>query len=135
MGRRYLTSEEVEVALRRGKSVECFIGPFLANGRKGVRHLSLSATRTGIEMRVFETADIGSADYLDLYRFGPVSPDVEFGDADLEVTFANLAECLSYLEKGWPGCTHTLVNQGMVQEEYADYLAGDRQVGPLAPPA
>ena len=125
MGRRYLTSNEVEAALGRGKAIECFIGPFSTNGRRGVRHLTMRTTGTKIEIKVFETADLGSSDHLDLGEFGPVNPDVEFGDADLEMNFGDLAACFSYLEQSWPGCTQALVNEGMVQDEYADYLARD----------
>ncbi|WP_342077127.1 hypothetical protein [Yoonia sp. SS1-5] len=125
MGRRYLTSNEVEAALGRGKTIECFIGPFSSSGRTGVRHLALKATGKRIELKVFETADLGSPDFLDLGEFGSVNPDVEFGDADVVMKFDDLAACFSYLEERWHGCTQALVNEGIVQDEYADYLARD----------
>ena len=125
MSRRYLTNNEVEAALCRGKTIECFIGAFSNDGQRGVRHLTLRTIQKRIEVKVFETADLGSPDFLDLGEFGPVNPDVEFGDADLTIAFDDLAACYSYLEHSWPGCTQAFVIEGMVQDEYADYLARD----------
>ena len=95
------------------------------DGQRGVRHLTLRTIQKRIEVKVFETADLGSPDFLDLGEFGPVNPDVEFGDADLTIAFDDLAACYSYLEHSWPGCTQAFVIEGMVQDEYADYLARD----------
>jgi len=123
MGRRYLLREEAEASLRRHRSVECFLGDCAREGRPGIRHLSLILENGAIVMRLYETADLGRPDFLDISEFGPLDPDLADGDADEVEKFVTFDDCLQTMRQRWPGSDRRLVNEGIVQDEYADYIA------------
>lgn len=127
MGRRYLTQREVESALQRGRTVECFLGSCTREGIAGVRHVSIGMAGETIEMRLFETVDRGSTEFLDLYEFGPLNVSLAQGEADEVHAFASLKKCLATMEIRWPGSVTRLVNQGVLQDEYRDHIAGRAQ--------
>lgn len=123
MTRRYLLRHEVDAALRRGKSVECFLGSCESVGKLGVRHLSIDVADGAVIARLFETQDLGSPDFLDLYEFGPINGALEQGDADKVVSFPSLDDCLAFMEQRWHGSSGRLVNEGVLESEYADFVA------------
>lgn len=124
MARRYLLRNEVEGALRRGKTVECFLGGFEDAGRPGMRHISLDMDGAAVIARLYESADLGDPALLDIYEFGPLSPSLDLGEADQKLVFLSLDSCLDYMEQSWPGSSSRLVNEGVLQDEYADFVAG-----------
>jgi hypothetical protein len=56
---------EVDAALRRGKTVEAFLGSRNRAGERGIRWLALSSSGAGIEVPMHETADVGGPESLD----------------------------------------------------------------------
>lgn len=124
MTRRYLLKGEVASALHRGKVIECFLGRCERQGKLGVRHLAIGATGPMIIVRLYETQDIGSPAILDLYEFGPLNRALEHGDPDQCFSFSSLDECLTFINQRWPGSGDHLVNEGVLQDEYADFIAG-----------
>jgi len=124
MARRYLLRNEVEGALRRGKTVESFLGGFKDAGGPGIRHISINMNGTAITARFYETADIGDPAFLDIYEFGPLNSSLDHGEADEILDFSSLGDCLDYMEKSWPGSSGRLVSEGVLQDEYADFVAG-----------
>jgi hypothetical protein len=126
MSRRYLLTDEVDAALRRGKTVEAFLGSCNRAGERGIRRLAIASRGASIETRIYETADYGGPDSLDLYAFGPLDPDLELGEADETLSFPDLGSCLSALSERFPGVQARLVNEGMIQDEYADFISRGR---------
>jgi hypothetical protein len=126
MSRRYLSQSEVQNALNRGKSVECFLGYCSRGGRDGVRWLSLSSNKNTIKICLFETADLGSEDYLDLYEFGPLNEELELEDPDMEIEFSDLSKTYDWLNSNYSSATFRLVNQFVIQEEYHEYIINGR---------
>lgn len=126
MSRRYLSQQEVESALNRGKSVECFIGYCSRDNRDGIRWFSLSSEGSTIKLSLFESADLGSEDYLDLYEFGPLNEELELEDPDMEIEFGSLSKVYKWLTSNYPSATSKLVNQFVVQDEYHDYIINGR---------
>jgi len=123
MTRRYLLRDEVAAALRRGKVVECFLGRCEREGKIGVRHLAISSTDEVVVARLFETEDLGGPAFLDLYEFGPINRALEHGEPDQSVSFSSLDECLAFIDERWPASGDRLVNEGVLQDEYADFVA------------
>lgn len=123
MSRRYLQRPEVSAALSKGKVVECFLGHCERDGRYGIRRFEITSDGISISLCVYETEDYRNPEFLDLYEFGPLNPSLEFGDADENFQFVSLDECLAYLDVRWRGSGMRLVNGGVAQDEYADYLA------------
>ncbi|MEQ1812462.1 MAG: hypothetical protein ABL889_21210 [Terricaulis sp.] len=127
MGRRYLTIDEALFALKRGKAIECFLGPCARGGAHGIRHASITLVGDKIQLRVFETADKGNATFLDLYEFGPLDPSLAPGDADEISAFPTWEACVAAMRARWPERASRLVNEGVLQDEYCDYVAGGRR--------
>ncbi|WP_395005389.1 hypothetical protein [Undibacterium sp.] len=127
MPRRYLTLSEANATLNRGKSIECFIGACEKDGTPGVRWISISDRNKGICVAVFESADIGNESFLDVYAFGPLDSELEFGDPAKEVCFDEFTEAMSEIEAMFPSSSLKLVNEGMIQDEYLEFLKVDRK--------
>ena len=128
MARRYLQVDEVSSALRRGRAVECFLGPCGTGDDRGIRWLSLRETPGGeICACVFESRDEGSPEFLDLYEFSPLRGELELGEPQERMMFPDLSKCLAAISERWPEATDRMVNQDVVQDEYADFIARGRQ--------
>ena len=123
MTRRYLLKDEVAAAFRRGKAVECFLGPCGRAGKPGVRYIAISGNGATVVARLFESQDLGGPEFLDLYEFGPIDPALEHGEPDESVSFPSLDECLTFMDERWAGSSERLVNEGVLQDEYADFVA------------
>jgi hypothetical protein len=127
MGRRYLTSDEADGALRRGKVVECFLGACASDDGVGIARISISLVGEVTELSLFKSADIGSAEFLDVYAFPPLNASPEQDEPDEVCAFASLEECLVSMEARWPGSSERLVNEFVVQDEYRDYMVNQRR--------
>ena len=127
MSRRYLNLQEAESALNRGKTVECFLGGCERSGRAGVNWLSIRGSGSGVDVSVYETADLGDESFLDIYEFGPLDPDLELEEANEVISFASFGQAVGYIEQRFTGSSERLVNELMVQDEYADYISRGRK--------
>jgi hypothetical protein len=128
MSRRYLSLGEAESAVVSGRSVECFLGKCQRGDAIGVRWLSvrLSADKNCVELCRYDTADLGTPEYLDLYEFGPLDPALQQDEADETLKCEGFSDLWPLLEQRFPGSTARLVNQGVVQDEYYSYkVKGD----------
>ena len=125
MSRRYLSVREAESAVASGKTVECFLGKCERNGTQGIRWLaiSLSPDRNHVLLRRYDSADLGTPDYVDLYEFGPLDPSLEQEDADEIFEFNEFSELWAAMEQHFPGSTALLLNHGVIQDEYQSYKA------------
>lgn len=127
MPRRYLSVAEAQSALARGRAVECFLGRCERGGEPGIKWLSLSRSADAIRLALYESADYGDKDHLDLYEFGPLDPELELDEPTVEEFFAEFADAVAAIDAKFPGATSRLVNEGLVQDEYGDYIARGRR--------
>lgn len=127
MSRRYLNLQEAESALKREKAVECFIGGCERDGRAGIKWLSVRSSGPGIDVSVYETADLGDESFLDIYEFDPLDPDLELEEADEVISFASFGQAIEFIEQRFAGSSERLLNELMVQEEYADFISRGRK--------
>ncbi|MEM7146998.1 MAG: hypothetical protein AAF591_17840 [Verrucomicrobiota bacterium] len=67
---------------------------------------------------IWESPDIGSEDYVDVYGFGTRDHDDEPAVIYPEQSFE---EFLEIIDGQYPGTSERLVNEGVVQDEYLDY--------------
>lgn len=123
MSRRYLLPSEVKSALHRGKTVECFVGACQRDGREGIQWFSIRAAedKHTFVLRVFETADLGDAEHLDLYEFGPLNQELLLEESGERFVFNDFDLLVQELEVRFPGSSRKLVNEGVVQDEYAAF--------------
>ncbi|MBR8533929.1 hypothetical protein KDU71_00020 [Carboxylicivirga sediminis] len=116
--RRYLNKEEVETYLNRGKIIEVFLGKVCDN-EDVLSYLSISKeSNDKIEVEIIEIFDEGSTEYLDLYSFSTVDPDMEFE----RKVFKDIEELTEWIEKRYGVEKAKYCNSGIIQDEYLDYL-------------
>ncbi|MCU8075983.1 hypothetical protein [Shewanella sp. SM29] len=125
MSRRYLNLQEAESALKRGKAVECFLGGCERDGRAGIQWLSVRVSKSEIDVSVYETADLGDESFLDIYEFGPLDPDLE--DANEVKSYTSFGQAIEFIEQRFAGSSERLLNEFMIQDEYADYISRGRK--------
>ena len=117
MARRYLNIQEAEVTLRRGKTVESFLGGFTLDGERCIRWADFQLNEAGVTANLWEAYDQGSEEYADIYTFD--SPHTEYIEPVKVVHSKNLEDAAKEL-----GLTeYKFVNRGVVQDEYLSYLA------------
>lgn len=122
MTRRYLLKSEVAAALHRGTTIECFLGRCEHVGLNGVRYISICISDARVVLQVFETQDSRNSGTFDLYEFGPLNPLLEIGEADEVLDFSSLDACLAFVDERWPHSSERFVNEGVIQDEYAEFV-------------
>ena len=126
MTRRYLTIAEAKANLNRGKSIECFLGGCVNDNRLGIEWFSISKVKDGYLAQIYQTADLGSEEYIDIYSFGPLNEDLEYEEADDSLSGSSFEQVINLLEKRFKRTGFKLVNQFVVQDEYLDFIRNGR---------
>ncbi len=126
MTRRYLTNTEAKANLNRGKSIECFLGGCGNDNQLGIEWFSISKVKDGYLAQIYQTADLGSDEYIDVYSFGPLNEDLEYEDADETLNASSFEQIMNLLEKRFKRTNFKLVNQFVVQDEYLDFIRNGR---------
>jgi len=117
MSRRYLSLDEAKFAIKNGKEVEVFLGGFVKAEQKCIRWASFGLRDDEFVGKLWESIDEGADDFLDVYSFSSAS-----GEFDKPVNETSSTELEIVVQK--LGCSSkNLVNSGVVQDEYADYLS------------
>ncbi|MDP2634724.1 MULTISPECIES: hypothetical protein [unclassified Pseudoalteromonas] len=116
MSRRYLSAQEAEAALRRGRAVEVFLGGYKYSSVNTIRWVSFSNSSGCVVGNLWEALDQGSKDYADIYSFD--SPAGDYNEPVKVVESPDLTAAMKEL-----GITNQqFINSGVVQDEYIDYL-------------
>jgi hypothetical protein len=124
-GRRHLTLDEAESALRRGVEIEQMLGVerLPEDGQRIIRWLTASRlprlVGPGFRLRLHEVQDVTSEVVRDITEFPPIDPDTYIGEGTVVATVAEAAALLAGAadhgarDDRW-------VNQGVIQSEYDD---------------
>ncbi|WP_256976173.1 hypothetical protein [Streptomyces sp. CS113] len=127
---RYLVEPLIIGALRRGRSVEQFLGPVGSPERPGVRYAEVRAAKTSYEVYVHAVEDVGHENFLDLDVFPPFDQDAEEEDfGQLLGTAEDPYDALVLAEERTGAVRGRWVNQGVVQDEYRDFVCAGRPSG------
>jgi hypothetical protein len=117
---RYVSSAFQESTLRRGKSLEQFLGGAMRHGERTISWVELRPASDGIEVWYFEVPDVGSAEFTDVYEFGV--DDIESPLA----TFSSPAQALHYARTQLGASAERWVNVTVVGDEYAAFVRAGR---------
>ncbi|MFE6977372.1 hypothetical protein [Streptomyces sp. NPDC057682] len=127
---RYLAESFILGALRRSRSVEQFLGPVGPPERRGVRYVEVRAARTSYEVYVHAVEDVGHEGFVDLDVFPPFDQDAEEEDfGQLLGTTEDPQDALTLAEERTGAVPGRWVNQGVVQDEYRDFVRAGRRSG------
>jgi hypothetical protein len=117
---RHLTEQQAVSALRRRAVVEQMLSTDLHEG--SFRWLDVRPSAATYTLRLHETVDDGTVDYLDVYEFRSVDEDDEFGEGIVLGEFGEISAVLeAAVEQG--ANPDRWVNAGVIQDEYRDLLA------------
>ena len=114
---RYLVADQMESALRRGKSVEQFLGG--SSDGIVISWIVICPKDDEFQLWHFEVCDDGHEECLDLYSFSPASGD--WPEAPVS-THAAPDDALAAAVRAFNADPSRWVNQFMIQDEYRDYL-------------
>lgn len=123
---RHLTQNFAIGALRRGRSVEQFLGRAGGSGVLGIRWVEIVPASQGYKVVVHASRDVGGEHFCDLVEF-PALGDSDEEDFGEQIAF--VAEPLEALEAAGVGAgavADRWVNQGMAGDEYLDYVRAGR---------
>jgi 2,4-dienoyl-CoA reductase-like NADH-dependent reductase (Old Yellow Enzyme family) len=124
---RYLTESFAVGALNRGRPVEQFLGPVATSDRSGVSYVEVRPVRGAYELYVYTVEDVGHEGFFDLIEFPPFDADAEEEDfGRLVATVQDPMSALDAAEEIAGAVRARWVNEGMVQDEYADFVRAGR---------
>lgn len=130
---RHLTRSFAEGALRRGRQIEQLLEAFEQDGRRGLRWTSISpATRFhGFIVSLHTVEDIDYRLTVDEYPSFYESDEEDFGQTIGETESAE--EALDLAHRELAANPARWVNQGVLQDEYNDYVEQGRPLGRRQP--
>lgn len=117
----YLRNEQLRANLNLGKAVEQWLGYYEIDGEIILRWLRVYSEKGEYNVLYIECYDQGSVDNLNIYYFTVVDPDEPYGLID---TFNTPDEAIEFSLNKYNASINKFVNNGMIQEEYRNYLSG-----------
>ena len=119
---RHLHPTDIAGALRRGKSVEQFLGKVIVAGEPGIRYLELRPVPNGLELWVHDVEDRGDLDFCDIGEFGSLGDE----KYDPEEQFAELGPALEYCNQRFGASNSRWVNVTIAGDDYRDFVLAGR---------
>ena len=117
---RHVAATFLESTLRRGSSLEQFLGGSLDSGERTVRWLELRPTSFGIEIWDYVAPDLGF-ECLDIYALASV-------ELEPLAVVPDVGQALAFAQAKLGASPAHWVNQGVSQEEFLDFLQAGRPV-------
>lgn len=115
---RYLTDLDLRTNLAAGRNVEQLLPERYEMDELVIRYVSIECNEPGSwKVRLREILDHGTPEFLDIYEFGSVDPDLPFGD---EWMSDSIVSALRFAEDSLGATRSLYVNRGLVQDEYRD---------------
>jgi hypothetical protein len=123
---RYVSESFQTSTLRRGKSLEQFLGPGLRDGEPTIRCIEIRPAKSGaFEVWVHEAEDLGDNEHLDYYEF--IFDENPLGEPSRPLAqFETPLEALEFAEKELVASRERWTNCGVSQDEYSDFINAGR---------
>ncbi|GAA5005036.1 hypothetical protein GCM10025793_12390 [Lysobacter lycopersici] len=119
---RHVAATFHESILRRGKSLEQFLGSGNSKPAPTIRWIELRPSTQGVEVWTFEVPDLGGPDSTDVYEFG--ADDIDQPAACL----GSPGEALAFAHEQLGASPELWVNAEVIGDEYLDYVAAGRPI-------
>ena len=121
---RHLDPGFVILTLKRGKSVENFVGLVPGSTVPSVRYIELRPVKSGgLEVWVHDLDDCGNEDFTDLVEFPPL--DGEDPDRP-EAVFERPEEALAYAGSKLGAASNRWTNVTVCHDDYKDFVRAGR---------
>ncbi|RZK33606.1 MAG: hypothetical protein EOO57_12840 [Hymenobacter sp.] len=117
---RYIAEVQVRARLSLGKSVGQFLSREDAMDYAIIKWLTIYKGGDEKEYSLYynEVIDEGPENFLDLVELTPVDPD----DSPVVEEFDSIEEVITFAANTYGALPHKYVTEGMLNDEYADYL-------------
>ena len=128
---RYLAEAFALGALRRGRSIEQFLGR-AADDARGIRWVEIVPGELGYRVVLHVSADVGGEQFCDLVELPPLgdSDEEEFGKQVAIV--AEPPDAITAARDAVGASVDRWVNQGLAGDDYRDYVRAGRPITPQA---
>jgi hypothetical protein len=119
----YLSPQEISPLLNTGKTIEVFLGRS-NDDNEIISWVDFQKIKNGLyEVTYYEVYDEGSLEWLDLYAFSFVDPDMEF-----EINrFENVEDAIGFIKKRYTSTEPKFLKIGGIQNEYEKLLISEGQ--------
>ncbi|MFI5709961.1 hypothetical protein [Kribbella sp. NPDC051620] len=122
---RYLARQSAIGALRRGRSIQQFLGPATGFELPGIRYVEIRPAGK-YELYLYCAEDLGHDQFFEVGEFPSLEPREEDGFGRL-IARTDEPEVVLELAKRLVGAaTDRWANVGLIDAEYADYLSAGR---------
>lgn len=119
--KKYIDKQTVSTYLNLGKTIEVFLGR-ISNDKSIICYLDIVRTKdTDIELTYYEVYDEGNLEFLDLYSFSSVDPDMDFET----YRFDHIDRVIEFIHERFKVTEIKFVNAGIIQNEYEDLLISE----------
>jgi hypothetical protein len=123
---RYLIESFALGALRRGRSIEQFLGAVRESATPGVRWVEVVPVSAGYRVILYTVEDVGGEHFCDLGEFPPLSPGDEEYFGEEVATTVEAPDALAMAEERTGAVQGRWVNHGIAQDEYLDFVRAGR---------
>ena len=120
---RHLDPRSVASVLKRGRSVENFIGQVPGVHVPSVRYIELRPADGRVELWVHDLDDCGDADFTDLVEFPLLDPD---SADEPSATFSDADVAIAHAEAQFGAARDRWTNVTMCHDDYADFVRAGR---------
>ncbi|MFD7985391.1 hypothetical protein ACFV4M_18745 [Kitasatospora indigofera] len=130
---RYLTGSFALGALRRGRTIEQFLGMAGRPDRPGIRWVEVRPSASGYLIVLHTAEDVGGEHFHDLVEFPALDSDSQEEDFGQAIATAqDESAAMAIAEAGTGAVPGRWVNAGIAQDDYLDFVRAGR---PPHPPA
>lgn len=116
-----LTEQEVGIYLNQGKTIEVFLGK-ISDDNEIISWIDLQKDKDNlVAVTYYEVYDEGNIDWLDLYAFSFVDPDMDFETNEFEST----EKAIKYIKEKYRLTEPKFLLRAGIQEEYEKLLISE----------
>ncbi|MBF9252620.1 hypothetical protein I2I11_04895 [Pontibacter sp. 172403-2] len=118
---RYLIEDEIITLLNLGKPVEAFIGR-ISDDQEILTWIGLEKSNENhVLLNIYEVFDEGNLDYVDIYDFSYVDPDLEFETTE----FSDFAGTIQFIKERFKLNEINFLTKGGIQDEYKKLILAE----------
>jgi hypothetical protein len=115
---RHIQRNDLTTYLIAGRSIEQLLPSGLVGGLATVRFLRIDRERSGkFSVAKFESFDEGAPNFLDIYEFSDIDPDLPYGEV---TSFDDPVISIEYACNEYGASIDNFVSAGMIQDEYKE---------------
>jgi hypothetical protein len=120
---RHLDRTLVASVLKRGRSVENFVGRVPGTTVPSIRYIELRPVQDSVEVWVHDRDDSGGLEFTDLVEFAPLDPE---RDEQPNAAFVDIEAAIAYAESTFGAARDRWTNVTVCHDDYADFVRAGR---------